>query len=154
MDWMRVIIGNIIGFFNKFGFLLCLSGILCSTLFTTAWNGLDKTNHLQFGPVHLFFASSAKCMAINCYIVDIPLGWPQWWSFEDKWSAVDFSFPECFDLTYFEFLTSLQKATKSNFQSQFLMSKVIQIFKKVFCYWYFLKPSILETLCFLNEAQF
>ena len=99
-------------FFGKFGFLLCLTEILCWTLFTTAWNGLDKTNHLQFGPVHLFFASSAKCMAINCYIVDIPLGWPQWWSFEDKGSTVDFLFPEFFELTFFELLISLQKVTK------------------------------------------
>ena len=122
-------------FFGEFGFLLCLTGILCWTLFTTAWNGLDKTNHLQFGPVHLFFASSAKCMAINCYIVDIPLGWPQWWSFGEQWSAVYFSFSECFDLTFFEFLKKKKKVIKfDDFRSQFLMSKAIQLFRFFFSF--------------------
>ena len=54
-----------------------------------------------------------------------------------------------------------QKVPKSDFQSQFSMSKIIRIFlifsslktislEKVFCYCHFLKTSIFEPLCFLK----
>ena len=81
--------------------------------------------------------------------------------FWGQWSAVDFSFPECFDFTFFEFLTSLQRVTKfDDFQSQFLMTKAIQIFriffsfKKVFWFWHFLIPLILETLFLEMRSNF
>ena len=43
-----------------------------------------------------------------------------------------FLLKNCFDLTFPDFQMSLQKVSKSDFQSQFSMSKFIQIFKSTY----------------------
>ena len=89
--------------------------------------------------------------------------WPQWGSFAGvSQQGLDFSKKirkKKIDLTFTDVDMGHQKVPKSDFQSQFSMSKIIRIFliffnievyKKVFCYCHFLKTSIFEPLCFLK----
>ena len=91
------------------------------------------------------------------------------WSFADlRQQLLDFSKKEkyFFDLKSQIFTWVVKKVPKSDFQSQFSMSKIIRIFlnflfieeyqfrRSFFCDCHFLKTSISEPLCFLKWSQF